>query len=249
MISESLDTAFTANSNEVDTIRYRFSKEFGTIESNVDNSGIGLLLRASPYFDSHPLFKISDTDSNDYISSNPYYISNTAWDGHTKLIKLLGFFTDNPCDLYVINDTVCSETDYSFPDGTFVSNITSNLTHINSLISTVNGNDSIIYTNLIVKNSVTTYDTISTNSAIFWNGLYLDTSGDYSVDLTSSLDCDSIVNLNLTIIENPSNLNDYVGKQKKVVKVTDVLGQNQTSHEILYSFIFMMMGQLRKKYS
>ena len=129
LISQSLDTAFTANTNDVDTIRYHFSKELGIIESSVDTLGIGLLLRASPYFDSYPLFKISDINSNNFISSNPYYISNTPWDGLVKSIDLLGFM-DSPCNLFVMNDTICSGTDYSFPDGSFVSNVTSNVSHI-----------------------------------------------------------------------------------------------------------------------
>ena len=234
LISQSLDTAFTANTNDVDTIRYHFSKELGIIESSVDTLGIGLLLRASPYFDSYPLFKISDINSNNFISSNPYYISNTPWDGLVKSIDLLGFM-DSPCNLFVMNDTICSGTDYSFPDGSFVSNVTSNVSHINSLNSTENDNDSIIYTNLIVEQSFISNDTITTNSAIFWNGLYLDTTGDYSIDLISSLGCDSIVNLNLTIIDNTSILNHYADEQKEILKVINVLGQktNFTRNSLL----------------
>ena len=247
LISQSLDTAFTANTNDVDTIRYHFSKELGIIESSVDTLGIGLLLRASPYFDSYPLFKISDINSNNFISSNPYYISNTPWDGLVKSIDLLGFM-DSPCNLFVMNDTICSGTDYSFPDGSFVSNVTSNVSHINSLNSTENDNDSIIYTNLIVEQSFISNDTITTNSAIFWNGLYLDTTGDYSIDLISSLGCDSIVNLNLTIIDNTSILNHYADEQKEILKVINVLGQktNFTRNSLLI-YIYDD-GTVEKKY-
>ena len=106
---------------------------------------------------------------------------------------------------------------------------------LNSLNSTENDNDSIIYTNLIVEQSFISNDTITTNSAIFWNGLYLDTTGDYSIDLISSLGCDSIVNLNLTIIDNTSILNHYADEQKEILKVINVLGQktNFTRNSLL----------------
>jgi len=228
LILESLDTAYTSNINNVDTIRYHFTQDMGSIESSIDTLEFGLLLRSSPYSDSYPLFKISDIDSNNFISSNPYYMSNNPWDGLLESIHLLGFL-DSPCNLFVVNDTICSGTDYSFADGAIISGITSNMSHVSNLNSTVNGYDSIIYTNLIVNQSVLLYDTLSVNSSVIWNGLPLHTSGDYSIILTSSLGCDSIIYLNLTITENTSIL-DISDDQKEILKVINMLGQ-----EIYYS--------------
>lgn len=223
LILESLDTAYTSNINNVDTIRYHFTKEMGRIESSIDTLYSGLLLRSSPYSDSYPLFNISDIDSNSFISSNPYYLSNKPWDGLLESIHLLGFL-DSPCNLFVVHDTICSETDYSFPDGLIVSGITSNMSHVSSLNSVVNGYDSIIYTNVIVNQNVLIYDTLSANSLVIWNGLSLDTSGDYSIVLTSSSGCDSIIYLHLTITAN-TNILDVSDNQKKILKVTNMLGQ------------------------
>ena len=68
------------------------------------------------------------------------------------------------------------------------------------------------------------YDTLSVTASIVWNGIPLNASGDYSVILTNSVGCDSIVNLNLTIT-NPSGILNITNTEKILLKITDMLGQ------------------------
>ena len=67
------------------------------------------------------------------------------------------------------------------------------------------------------------YDTLSINASIVWNGMTLTVSGDYSVTLTNSVGCDSVVNLNLTI--NPTGLLNITNTEKTLLKITDILGR------------------------
>ncbi|SVC90042.1 uncharacterized protein METZ01_LOCUS342896, partial [marine metagenome] len=67
------------------------------------------------------------------------------------------------------------------------------------------------------------YDTLSVTASIVWNGMNLNTSGDYSDTLTNSVGCDSIANLNLTVT-NPTGVIDLTNKST-LVKITDMLGQ------------------------
>jgi len=67
------------------------------------------------------------------------------------------------------------------------------------------------------------YDTLSVAGSIFWNGITLAVSGDYSHTITNSVGCDSIVNLNLTVT-NTTGVLDITNK-RTLVKITDILGQ------------------------
>ena len=67
------------------------------------------------------------------------------------------------------------------------------------------------------------YDTLSVSGSIFWNGITLAVSGDYSHTITNSVGCDSIVNLNLTVT-NTTGVLDITNK-RTLVKITDILGQ------------------------
>ena len=223
LISESLDTAYTSDINSVDTFRYNFTIEQGHIIPTIDTLNSGLLLRSSPYLNSYPLFNISATDSSNFISSNPNYLSNHTWDGLLESIHLLGFL-NNPANLFVVHDTICSGSDYIFPDGTIISDITSKISYISTLNSAVNGFDSIIYTNIVVNQNIVSYDTLISNSNILWNNLSLDSSGDYSIVLTSSSGCDSTINLNFTIKSN-TNIFEINCNKRKIEKVINMLGQ------------------------
>ena len=76
---------------------------------------------------------------------------------------------------------------------------------------------------LTINPSSFSYDTLSVNASIVWNGMTLTVSGDYSFTLTNSLDCDSIANLNLTI--NTTGISDIINTEKTLFKITDMLGQ------------------------
>ncbi len=97
-----------------------------------------------------------------------------------------------------------------------------------------NGCDSIIHTYIAVDQNTSSYDTLSINASIVWNGMTLTVSGDYSVTLTNSVGCDSIVNLNLTI--NPTGLLNITNTEKTLFKVTDLLGRETkgTNNEVLF---------------
>jgi hypothetical protein len=67
------------------------------------------------------------------------------------------------------------------------------------------------------------YDTLSSNASIVWNGLPLSVSGDYSVTLMNSVGCDSIVNLNLTVTT--TGILDIANNKSNLIKIIDMLGQ------------------------
>jgi len=96
---------------------------------------------------------IRSYDSTDYISSDPYYLSPLPWDGVTESIKLLGFL-NNPSIIIVLNDTVCAFDNYTFPDGSTTTNITSDFTYTSNLSSTINSWDSIVITNIFISCSI-----------------------------------------------------------------------------------------------
>ncbi len=68
------------------------------------------------------------------------------------------------------------------------------------------------------------YDTLFSNISIIWNGLNLLSSGNYSYPLINSSGCDSIANINFTIIiSDIYNISNY--QNKYLIKITDVLGR------------------------
>ena len=90
-------------------------------------------------------------------------------------------------------------------------------------LTAANGCDSIVYTNIVVDQNTSSYDTLSVSTSIVWNGMPLNVSGDYSVTLMNSLGCDSIANLNLTVTT--TGISDIVNSKSNLVKITDVLGK------------------------
>ena len=90
-------------------------------------------------------------------------------------------------------------------------------------LSSYTGCDSILYTDLFVNDNTASYDTINTNNAILWNGVYLTNSGDYSDILINSAGCDSVVNLNLTV--SLTAINEIDSSEKKLIKITNILGK------------------------
>jgi hypothetical protein len=150
LISNTLDTAFTFPVNAVDTVRFRFQKKGSSIIVNVDTSPTGLLLRAQPYLNSHPLFLITAATASQSVTSNPYYFSKVPYDGKTKSMDLLGFL-DKPSILIAQEDTICKGEEYIFPDGSKKTNINSGITHISKFAANKPGWDSLIVTNVFVR--------------------------------------------------------------------------------------------------
>ena len=67
------------------------------------------------------------------------------------------------------------------------------------------------------------YDTLSLTTGIVWNGMALTVSGDYADTLINLLGCDSIVNINLTVTA--TGISEIVNNKSKLIKITDMLGQ------------------------
>jgi hypothetical protein len=109
-----------------------------------------------------------------------------------------------------------------------------------------NGCDSTVYTNVIVSNNTSSYDTLVSNISINWNGLILTTSGDYSYSLINSVGCDSIANL--SFIFNPvSAISDFNNDQKTLIKVVDVLGRTNSPYQNTTLFYIYNDGTVEKR--
>ena len=91
------------------------------------------------------------------------------------------------------------------------------------------------------------YDTLSVNSSIVWNGMSLNVSGDYSITLfdSNSVGCDSIVNLNLTVTT--TGISDITNNKSNLVKVTDMLGQETPYRRNTPLFYIYDDGKVEKK--
>jgi hypothetical protein len=143
-----MDAAFTPSDTEVPYLNYQFTENDGVIDAVTTNSS-GLSLAMSPFEDSYPVFKILASDSMTYISSDPYFLSEVPYDGHTVGLSLLGFY-DKQLELSVQQDTLCSGSSYLFPDGTEMTDIEGSLSYF-SIFNTVDlQSDSIVVSNLFV---------------------------------------------------------------------------------------------------
>jgi hypothetical protein len=70
----------------------------------------------------------------------------------------------------------------------------------------------------------TSYDTLVSAISINWNGLTLNNSGDYSVNLINSVGCDSIANINFIL--NITGTHDIASsKVRTLIRITDMLGK------------------------
>ena len=72
---------------------------------------------------------------------------------------------------------------------------------------------------------IISYDTIVSNTSITWNGIYLESSGDYSDTtlISSNGYCDSIANVNFTLNNTTGIINNKLNTN--IVKVLDILGR------------------------
>jgi len=153
LVNNALDTSYTAFINDIDSIGYEFDIIGSSIIYSVNQLEPNLFLKASPYQNSYPLFNLQSEDSVNYVSSNPYYLSSVPHDGVLADIELLGFL-DNPSNLEVINDTVCYNSSYLFPDNSYQENINFDLTNVISIPSLTIGWDSLIVSNVYVNNII-----------------------------------------------------------------------------------------------
>ena len=89
------------------------------------------------------------------------------------------------------------------------------------------------------------YDTLTVNTSIIWNGLSLIVSGDYSTTLINSVGCDSIVNLNLTVTT--TGISNIANNKSNLVKITDMLGQESLYRRNTPLFYIYDDGTVEKK--
>lgn len=103
-------------SNQTDSSYFQFDKVNGQIEIE-ENVSDGLKLYAQPFLSAVPLFLLTDSLNQDYLTSNPYELSDFPWDGVLKEMKLLGYRT-RETKASVYSDTICEGSWFNFPDGT-----------------------------------------------------------------------------------------------------------------------------------
>jgi hypothetical protein len=154
----------------------------------------------------------------------------------TSVYNTIGNYTDtltalNGCDSIVYTNIsmlppVIWQQAFSICDGDSIlvgSNVYNTAGNYTDTLNTVNGCDSIVYTNISMDYNTSSYDTLSVTSSIVWNGSTLSVSGDYSATLINLVGCDSIAYLNLTITHTTGVIELINNKQ--LVKITDMLGQ------------------------
>ena len=182
---------------------------------------------------------VTEVDANNQIvfqleyanGGNLYRAQKFDWFFYTPTLGCIDSLACNYDPLVNIDDGSCVysviwQQTYSICDGdsvvigSSIYNTTGN--YIDSLNAS-NGCDSIVYTYLFVDQNTTSYDTLSVNASIVWNGMPLNVSGDYSATLINSVGCDSIANLNLIITT--TSLFDITQNKNNLVQITDMLGQ------------------------
>lgn len=130
-------------------------------------------------------------------NSTTYYVSVTDANGcsGTDSIYL------NVSPVYNLNETVqlCSGSDYTFPDGTLQTNITSTIVHTSYLTSSMSCDSSITTTVNVVSNNYTFNDSICDGDTYMFAGMSLTMAGTYSDTTNGTAGCDSVTVLHLFV--------------------------------------------------
>ena len=185
------------------------------------------------------------SDSLFHIIDSINYI-NTLIDTGLAEVMLL------PYSINIASGSICNELSnnsiHSICDGDSVLVGIQTYTNDGFYIDTLNtifGCDSIVHTNISINNNTYSYDTLSINIPIEWNGMPLDVSDDYSIILINSEGCDSIANLNLTITTPVGILK--LNNKLKLVKITNILGQETPIKNNTPLFYLYDDGSIEKK--
>ena len=204
---------------------------------------------------------VTEVDANNQIvfqleyanGGNLYRAQKFDWFFYTPTLGCTDSLACNYDPLVTIDDGSCVypviwQQTYSICDGdsvvigSSIYNTTGN--YIDSLNAS-NGCDSIVYTYLFVDQNTTSYDTLSVNASIVWNGMPLNLSGDYSATLINSVGCDSIANLNLIITT--TSLFDITQNKNNLVQITDMLGQKIPYRKNTLLFYIYNDGTVEKR--
>ena len=186
---------------------------------------------------------ICDGDSllfdTSYVDADGFHISNT--------VDSLGYPDIVVTELSTLHITSSTQS-FSICTGDSLvvgSNVYTSFGNYTDTVSSFNGCDSIIYTNLLVNNNFYSFDTLVSSVSIIWSGIPLSVSGDYSSALINSVGCDSIVNLNLTIT-NSTSIEESTNN-KKLISITNILGQKTTFRKNTSLFYIYDDGTVEKK--
>ncbi len=136
---------------------------------------------------------------------------------------------------------------YQWSNGNITNNVSGLCSGLYSVFVTDNNGctstDSIV---VIEPPLSVSYDTLSLNNAIFWNGAYLVVSGDYYCDtLIDVAGCDSIANLNLTIIT--TGIINLTEEKNHIRKVFNLLGQETIYRKNTPLFFLYDDGRVEKR--
>ena len=186
---------------------------------------------------------ICDGDSllfdTSYVDADGFHISNT--------VDSLGYPDIVVTELSTLHITSSTQS-FSICTGDSLvvgSNVYTSFGNYTDTLSSFNGCDSIIYTNLSVNNNFYSFDTLVSSVSIIWSGIPLSVSGDYSSALINSVGCDSIVNINLTIT-NSTSIEESTNN-KKLISITNILGQKTTFRKNTSLFYIYDDGTVEKK--
>ena len=89
------------------------------------------------------------------------------------------------------------------------------------------------------------FDTIVSNTSMFWNGMNLLVTGDYSSVLINSVGCDSIANIYFLL--EPTSILDYSESNKVNFILTDILGRETNYMQNTIQFYLYKNGLVEKK--
>ena len=204
---------------------------------------------------------VTEVDSNNQIvfqleydnGGNLYRAQKFDWFFYTPTLGCTDSLACNYDPLATIDDGSCVysviwQQTYSICDGDSVvigNNIYYTTEAYMDTLNASNGCDSIVHTYIAVDQNTSSYDTLSINTSIVWNGTSLNISGDYSTTLINSEGCDSIANLNLTITT--TSFFDITQNKNNLVKIIDMLGQKTPYRKNTPLFYIYDDGTVEKK--
>ncbi len=143
---------FNKLETEVDSTAYVFEYQNNELIAIETTFAEGMTFKLRPYLNSYPVFINKSTSGEFRITTDLYTFSPYPYDGAFESAELLGYL-DNPTQIKMETSLICSGEDFTYPDGTIATNITSTDIHLSHMGMTSNGYDSLIYTTIYVEPS------------------------------------------------------------------------------------------------
>tara|TARA_B110000046_G_C13021081_1_gene411231 strand:+ start:2553 stop:4733 length:2181 start_codon:yes stop_codon:yes gene_type:complete len=204
LVEQTIDTTYITTYEEAEDLNYQFyNSELGIEIEQVDIVESGFLLKAQPFENSYPVFRLRTNDAEEKITSNLYTYSNRPYDGIVTDVQLLGF-NNQPVNLHFESDTVCLETEYLFPDGSSAPILMDNTVQI-STFDLDDLPDSVVYSSVyLYPQWVDTFDlSICKGDTItFGLGTYTSSNEGIVTEVFTDINgCDSILTLLLDVHE------------------------------------------------